>query len=163
MFYIHTLVHIHCIIFNALFVDYTMNSDRIYVLTKSNNEYNGRRWKCTPLSLILTVFPHCLHWNTYYILIYLMKKMQSERITKQQQFKCDRSLKKKKNDMKKCIHFAIVFDYIALVIPLFVFHSFISSLFSILCTNFGSDSLDATQILTALPRNGFYVVTCTPF
>lgn len=41
---------------------------------KSNDEYDGRRWKCAPLSIriyILTVFPH-------YIRIYLMKKMHGE-------------------------------------------------------------------------------------
>lgn len=28
---------------------------------------------------ILSVFPHCLHWNTYYILIYLMMVSETEK------------------------------------------------------------------------------------
>lgn len=35
-----------------------------HILTKINNEYNGRRWKCTPLSWILTMYSYCLSWNT---------------------------------------------------------------------------------------------------
>lgn len=62
-----------------LIVRWLYNEHRLkHILTKNNNEYNGRRWKCTPLSLVLTIFLHCFHWNTYYILIYLMKKCSSE-------------------------------------------------------------------------------------
>lgn len=51
----------HLWVFYSLFVDYTMNSGECMHWQKSNNEYNARRWKCTPLNSILTVFPHCLH------------------------------------------------------------------------------------------------------
>lgn len=48
----------------ALFVDYTMNSLRpnaMHRQKKSNNEYNGIRWKCTPLSI------RNLYWQCFRI------------------------------------------------------------------------------------------------
>lgn len=134
----HTYIYTHYDSFLShclLIIQWTQTN--VYVLTKSNNEYNGRRWKCTPLSLILTVFPHCLRWNTYYILIYLMMMKKKTTTTtkpsdRNRELSRTTTMKKeerKKWEEKKCIQFSIVFDYIALVIPIFVLYSFISLIF----------------------------------
>lgn len=80
---------------------------------------------------ILTVFPHCSLWNTYYILIYLMKKMHrgGREWDRRRQRRIQHREENEMKEMNKCIQFGIVFDCVALVIPIFVLYSFISWIF----------------------------------